>query len=92
MIYVHIISLKIALDIFEKFMYNFNHAAVVKLVDTRDLKSLGSDTVPVQVRSAAPNGIPENNVPTLFSGFLFCKNGFVRYLSVVFVLSVKVTH
>ena len=29
-------------------------AGVVELVDTRDLKSLGSDTVPVQVRPAAP--------------------------------------
>ena len=30
-------------------------AAVVELADTRDLKSLGSDTVPVRSRSAAPN-------------------------------------
>ena len=29
-------------------------AAVVKLADTRDLKSLGSDAVPVRVRPAAP--------------------------------------
>ena len=29
-------------------------AGVVELVDTRDLKSLGSNTVSVQVRSAAP--------------------------------------
>ena len=28
-------------------------AAVVELADTRDLKSLGSNIVPVQVRSAA---------------------------------------
>ena len=27
---------------------------MVELADTRDLKSLGSDTIPVQVRSAAP--------------------------------------
>ena len=33
-------------------------AGVVELVDTRDLKSLGSDTVPVQVRLAAPGFIP----------------------------------
>ena len=33
-------------------------AAVVELADTRDLKSLGSNTVPVQVRSAAPAGSP----------------------------------
>ena len=30
-------------------------AGVVELVDTRDLKSLGSDTVPVRVRSPAPS-------------------------------------
>ena len=29
-------------------------AGVVELVDTRDLKSLGSDTVPVQIRPPAP--------------------------------------
>ena len=32
-------------------------AGVVELVDTRDLKSLGSDTVPVRARSPAPSGI-----------------------------------
>ena len=31
-----------------------NYAVVVELADTRDLKSLGRNTVPVQVRSAAP--------------------------------------
>ena len=30
-------------------------AGVVELVDTRDLKSLGSDTVPVRARSPAPS-------------------------------------
>ena len=34
-------------------------AGVVELVDTRDLKSLGSDTVPVRVRSPAPSGISQ---------------------------------
>ena len=32
-------------------------AGVVELVDTRDLKSLGSDTVPVRARSPAPSGV-----------------------------------
>ena len=31
------------------------YAGVVELADTRDLKSLGLTTVPVQVRSAAPS-------------------------------------
>ena len=31
-------------------------AGVVELVDTRDLKSLGSDTVPVRARPPAPSG------------------------------------
>ena len=35
-------------------MCTMSHAAVVESADTRDLKSLGSNTVPVQVRSAAP--------------------------------------
>ena len=34
-----------------------SHAAVVESADTRDLKSLGSNTVPVQVRSAAPTKV-----------------------------------
>lgn len=33
---------------------NKQFAAVVESADTRDLKSLGSNIVPVQVRSAAP--------------------------------------
>ena len=33
---------------------NITHAAVVELADTRDLKSLGSNTIPVRARSAAP--------------------------------------
>ena len=31
-----------------------HYPGVVELVDTRDLKSLGSDTVPVRVRSPGP--------------------------------------
>ena len=34
--------------------YSCLYAAVVELADTRDLKSLDSNIVPVQVRSAAP--------------------------------------
>lgn len=34
-----------------------HYARMVELVDTRDLKSLGSNTVPVQVRSPAPRAV-----------------------------------
>ena len=36
-------------------------ARVVKLVDTRDLKSLGSDAVPVRFRPRAQNKIQDNS-------------------------------
>ena len=49
---------EIPLDKFRILCYNnfcdeFEYAAVVELADTRDLKSLGVKSVPVQVRSAA---------------------------------------
>ena len=49
------------LDKTAKILYNNReqfkdqYAAVVESADTKDLKSFGSDTVPVQVRSAAPS-------------------------------------
>ncbi len=45
-----------ALDSAGRICYNMLDAAMVELVDTRDLKSLGSDTVPVRARLAAPYG------------------------------------
>ena len=39
--------------------YVTEYAAVVELVDTRDLKSLGRETVPVRARSAAPHSHPD---------------------------------
>ena len=44
-------------------IYYILDAAVVEQADTRDLKSLGSDTVPVQVRSAAPKHSNPNLLP-----------------------------
>ncbi len=52
----------------------FPYAAVVELADTRDLKSLGSNTIPVRARSAAPD------LQTLmyqgFAGFCFFEERF----------------
>ena len=45
-------------------------AAVVESADTRDLKSLGSNTVPVQVRSAAPRKAQELRASWAFSFFV----------------------
>ena len=43
------------IDSRRKMRYHYKgYAAVVELADTRDLKSLGSNTVPVQARSEAP--------------------------------------
>ena len=50
-------------------------AGVVESADTRDLKSLDSDIVPVQVRSPAPNA---NNPNIHFIGEAF---GFVFLLN-----------
>ena len=46
-------------------------AAVVELADTRDLKSRGSNPVPVQVRSAAPNVSNLNSIKCYFYNGLF---------------------
>ena len=51
-------------------VYNIFIAAVVKSADTRDLKSLGSNTVPVQVRSAAPISLKARKIG--FERFFCC--------------------
>ena len=47
---------KFTLDISKVMWYDYKRmfAGVVELVDTRDLKSLGSDAVPVRARPPAP--------------------------------------
>ncbi len=52
-------------------IFEIEYAAVVELADTRDLKSLGSNIVPVQVWSAAP--IWNLSKPSIYVGLeTFC--------------------
>ena len=60
-----------ALDSAGRICYNMLDAAMVELVDTRDLKSLGSDTVPVRARLAAPY---ESPLLLKRRGFLFLQH------------------
>ena len=56
---------------YTKACHQSTFAAVVELADTRDLKSLGSDIVPVQVRSAAPIKRQELRIFSEFLPFFF---------------------
>lgn len=59
-------------------------ADVAKSADARDLKSLGSNTVPVQVRSSAPPAISRKKRTSRKWGAFFCPcfGGCLFYLSV----------
>ena len=51
-----------------KYVRIYPFAAVVKSADTKDLKSFGSNSVPVQVRSAAPHADMAELADALDSG------------------------
>ena len=70
----------VCVDIRQKGRYNIFqsnlslYAAVVKSADTRDLKSLAGNSIPVQVRSAAPNQSTNFDTKTAFRfGGLFLR-------------------
>lgn len=54
------------------FLYLKNVAGVVELADTRDLKSLGGNLVPVQVRSSVPYFNPDVSMGKLHPKNLSC--------------------
>ena len=63
---------KIVLAIFLKMVYTVQEpAGVMELVDVVDSKSTAGDSVPVRVRSPAPNyGIPQRGIPYFYASGL----------------------